>query len=127
MDRRQSCRYPAVIKAMVLSLNDTATPTDHSVQLENVSMQGCLIKSPRGTRITPGQRVRMRALGEISTPSVEGIVLSVFKPLLGKRSVRIRFLAPLSYQTFKMLVYGVEGVDKNQRDRPEYENDQFWR
>ena len=58
---------------------------------------------------------------------MEGIVVSALKPFMGKCSIRVRFLSPLSYNTFKMLVYGKEGIDMNQRDRPEYENDQFWR
>jgi len=100
---------------------------DHSVELENVSMQGCLVKARRGPRVHPGESVWLKALGNVTTPVIEGIVVSAVKPFLGKCAIRIRFLAPLPYQTFKMLVYGSEGIDLNLRDRPDYENDQYWR
>ena len=90
-------------------------------------MTGCLVKSRRNPRLRPGERVWLKVLGQVSNPVIDGIVVSAVKPLLGNCAIRIRFLAPLSYQTFKMLVYGKEGVDLNLRDRPQFENDQFWR
>ena len=42
-DRRLACRYPAVIKALTLSTIETGALVDHSVELEDVSMQGCLL------------------------------------------------------------------------------------
>jgi hypothetical protein len=127
MDRRLACRYPAAIKALILSWAETGSLVDHSVQLENVSMQGCLVKSRRGTRVQPGERVWLKALGDITTPVIDGIVVSAVKPFFGKCSIRIRFLAPLPYHTFKRLVYGTEGIDMNLSDRPDHERDQFWR
>jgi hypothetical protein len=127
MDRRLACRYPAATKAMILSLIESGSAVERSIELENVSMQGCLVKSRRGPRVQPGERVWLKVLGDITTPMIDGIVDSAVKPFLGKCSIRIRFLAPLPYQTFKMLVYGSEGIDMNLRDRPDYENDQFWR
>jgi hypothetical protein len=127
MDRRLACRYPAATKAMILSLIESGSAVERSLELENVSMQGCLVKSRRGPRVQPGERVWLKVLGDITTPMIDGIVVSAVKPFLGKCSIRIRFLAPLPYQTFKMLVYGSEGIDMNLRDRPDYENDQFWR
>jgi hypothetical protein len=127
MDRRLACRYPAATKALILSLIESGSAVDHRVELENVSMQGCLVKSRRDPRARPGERVWLKALGDITTPVIEGIVVSAVKPFLGKCSIRIGFLAPLPYQTFKMLVYGSEGIDMNYRNRPDYENDQFWR
>ncbi len=127
MDRRIACRYPAAIEEVVLSFMESGSQLDHSVQLENVSMHGCLVKARRGPRVQPGERVWLKALGAVSTPVIAGIVVSAVKPFLGKRSIRIRFLAELPYQTFKMLVYGSEGIDRNLRDRPDHENDQFWK
>ena len=127
IDRRLVCRYPAATKALILSLNQSGSAVDHSVQLENVSMQGCLVKSRRGPLARPGERVWLKVLGNITTPVIAGIVVSTVKPFLGKCSIRIWFLAPLPYQTFKMLVYGSEGTDMNLKDRPDYENDQYWR
>jgi hypothetical protein len=127
MDRRLACRYPAATKALTLSLIESGSLVDHPVELENVSMQGCLVKSRRDPRARPGKRVWLKALGNITTPVIDGIVISAVKPFLGKCSIRIRFLAPLPYQTFKMLVYGSEGIDMNLRDRPVHESDQYWR
>jgi hypothetical protein len=127
MDRRLACRYPTATKTVILSLIESGSQVDHSVQLENVSMEGCLVMSRRGPRVQPGESVWLRVLGDITTPVIGGIVVSAVKPFLGKCSIRIRFLAPLPYQTFKMLVYGSEGIDMNLSDRPDYENDQYWR
>jgi len=127
MDRRRACRSPAATKAVIFSLIESGSQVDHSGQLENVSMDGCLVKSRRGPRVRPGARVWLKALGDITTPVIDGIVISAVKPFLGMCAIRIRFLAPLPYQTFKMLVYGKEGIDMNLKDRPDYENDQFWR
>ncbi len=126
-DRRLACRYPAATKVLILSLIESGSAVDHSVQLENVSMQGCLVKSRREPRVQPGERVWLKVLGNITIPMIAGIVISAVKPFLGKCSIRIGFLAPLPYQTFKMLVYGSEKIDMNLRNRLDYENDQFWR
>jgi len=126
-DRRLACRYPAATKAVILSLIESGSQVNHSVQLENVSMQGCLVMSRRGPRVQPGERVWLKSFGNSTTPVIDGIVVSAVKPFLGKCSIRIRFLAPLPYQTFKMLVYGSEEIDMNLRNRLDYENDQFWR
>ncbi len=127
MDRRIACRYPAATRALILSLIESGSLVDYPIELENVSMQGCLAKSRRGPRVQPGERVWLKSFGNSTTPVIDGIVVSAVKPFLGKCSIRIRFLAPLSYQTFKMLVCGSEGIDMNLRDRPDYENDQYWR
>ena len=126
-DRRLACRYPAATKALILSLLESGSVVEHSVQLENVSMQGCLVKSRRVPRVQPGERVWLKVLGNITIPMIDGIVVSAVKPFFGKCSIRIRFLAPLPYQTFKMLVYGSEVIYTNFRNRLDYENDQFWR
>jgi len=127
MDRRLACRYPAATKAAILSWIESGPQVDHSVQFESVSMYGCLVKARRGPRVQPGERVWLKALGDISTPAIDGILVSAVKPFLGKCAIRIRFLAPLPYQTFKVLVYGSERIDINVRDRPVHESDQFWR
>jgi len=127
MDRRLAYRYPAANTDAIISSAESGYQVNHSVQLENVSMHGCLVKSRRGPPMEPGERVSLKVLGDVTSPVIDGIVVSSVKPFLGKRSIRIRFLAPLPYQTFKMLVYGTDGIDMNLRDRPEYENDQFWK
>ena len=127
IDRRLAYRYPAATRALILSLNESGSLVDHSVQLENVSMQGCLVKSRRDPRAQPGERVWLKVLGNITTPVIAGILVSAVKPFLGKCSIRIRFHAPLPYQTFKLLVYGSEGIDTSLGDRPVHESDHFWR
>jgi hypothetical protein len=126
-DRRISYRYPAAIKDLILSMMHSCSQVDHCVELENVSMQGCLLTSRLNPGLQRGEKVWLKAFGEISTPVMDGVVVSAVKPLLGKCTIRIRFLAPLSYQTFKMLVYGKEEVDQHVTEQPAYENDQFWR
>jgi hypothetical protein len=127
MDRRLAYRYPTATKSLILTLIESGSAVDHSVELENVSMQGCLVKSRRDPGVRPGESVQLKALGDITTPMIDGMVISAVKPFFGKCAIRIRFLVPLPYQTFKMLVYGLEGIDMNLRDRPDYENDQYWR
>lgn len=127
MDRRSACRYSAAIKSVVLSWIEGGAPVVHSVQLEDISIHGCLVKSSLDPRTQPGERVWLKAPGVNCTPVIDGVVVSAVKPFLRKCSIRIRFLAPLPFQTFKMLVYGSEGIDMNLKDRPDYENDQFWR
>jgi hypothetical protein len=131
MDRRVACRYPAAIKVLVLSMIDSGSLVDHSVELENISIRGCLLRSRRDHGLQPGERVWLKAMGSITTPVMDGIVVSAVKPFLGYCSIRVRFVAPLSYHTFKMLVYGTEGIDANDNSRScpaqEQEQDQIWR
>jgi hypothetical protein len=126
-DRRLICRYPAATRALILFLRESGSLVDHSVELVNVSMQGCLVKSRRCLRMQPGERVWLKAAGDIATPVIDGIMVLAVKPFFGKCSIRIQFLAPLPFQTFKMLVYGTEEIDMDLGDRPIHETDQFWR
>ena len=101
---------------------------EHPVDILDVSMGGCLIKSAKNLRLRPGEKVWLQAMGEISSPVMDGLVVSAVKPFFGSNSIRVRFLSPLSFQTFKMLVYGTEEIDRPVViERPEHENDQFWR
>ena len=127
LDRRIACRYLATTKQVILSNMQSGALADHAAELENVSMQGCLVKSRRNPNLLPGEQVWLKIPGDISTPVIDGIVVSVVKPFLGRCAVRIRFLEPVSYLTFKRLVYGEEAIETNRRELPEHENDQFWR
>ncbi len=127
LDQRLSCRYPAAIKAVVLSFEVSGSPVEHTAELTNVSMQGCLVLSRQNPHSEPGDRVWVKVPGEITCPVIEGAVVSAVKPFLARCAIRIRFLEPLAYRTFKRLVYGEEGIDLNERERPVYENDQFWK
>jgi hypothetical protein len=126
-DRRLAYRYPAAIKDLILSMMDSCSQVDLPVELQDVSLRGCLITSRSKPRLHCGEKVWLKALGEISTPVLEGVVISAVKPFLGKCTIRIRFLAPLSYRTFKMLVYGKEEVDTHIREQTDHESDLFWR
>lgn len=127
LDRRLSCRYPAAIKPVLLSFEESGFRVEHAAELANVSLQGCLVTSRRNPRIEPGGRVWIKIPGEFTYPAIEGAVVSAVKPFLARCAIRIRFLEPLAYRTFKRLVYGEEGIDLNERERPLYENDQFWK
>jgi len=127
MDRRSTCRYPAKMKAAVLGWDEGGSRIELPVVLENISMQSCLVKSPLGPAAKPGQPVWFKAPDVDSAKWIKGVLVSAVKPFLREYAIRIRFLEPLPFQTFKLLVYGPEEVDLDLKDRPAYETDQFWR
>ncbi len=127
MDRRLVCRYTPAFKDVVLTTMASGALVDHAAEFENVSMQGCLVKTRHNPHTQKDDRVWLKVPGEIGSPVMEGAVVSAVKPFLARCEIRIRFLEPLTYQTFKRLVYGEEGLDLNHRERPAHEHDQFWR
>jgi len=74
------------------------------------------------------QSVWLRPLGVSPSDWTEGIIVSVRKPLFRKCQVRIAFLAPFPYESFKTLVYGPEHLRETAGPQlPEHEQDHFWR
>ncbi len=127
IERRDTCRYPIVTRSVLLCFDMQGTVVDCRGEIGNISMQGCLVRSRKAPRITPGQAVWLRIEGLDGAGPVEGVVVSSAKPFLRRHSIRIRFAQPLAFLAFKLLVYGPEGRDLDRRDRPAYETDQFWR
>jgi hypothetical protein len=74
------------------------------------------------------QSVWLRALGVSSSDWTEGMIVSVRKPWLRNCRVRIQFLAPFPYESFKTLVYGTDYLrDIADTGTPEHEKDHLWK
>jgi hypothetical protein len=72
--------------------------------------------------------VWLRAVGVSPSDWLEGIVVSGRKPIFRNCQLRIRFLAPFPYESFKTLVFvpdsdGTIAVP----DTPEHEKNHFWK
>src|SRR5271157_5005609 len=115
-DRRGSCRYRPLLKSAVLGWDEDDSRVEIPVELDNVSIQGCLVRSRVRRAPKPGERIWIKSF-----------IVSTVKPFLRNRVIRIRFVSVLPFQTFKMLVYGRDGVDPQSIPRPEHETDQWWR
>jgi hypothetical protein len=126
-DRRDTCRYPAVTRNAVLSWDIGGSPVEYPVELENISMRGCLVRSRKLLSAQPGQAVRIALEDLESAAPIQGMLVSAVKPFLRRQIIRVRFVDPLPFLAFKMLVYGPEALDLEQRERPDHETDQFWR
>ena len=97
------------------------------VELVDISLHGCRVMSRRRAIPKPGQPVWLKPAGAGSPAWIAATLVSSVRPFLRKRSTRIRFLDCLRYQTFKMLVYGPDGIDLERIERPEHETDTLWR
>lgn len=126
-DRRRTCRYSPTTKDAVLGWDEDGSQVEIPVELDNVSIQGCLVRSRVRPAPKPGERIWFKALEMNASGWIEGFIVSTIKPFLRKQVTRIRFVSVLPFQTFKMLVYGPDGVDLESIPRPEHETDQWWR
>jgi hypothetical protein len=74
------------------------------------------------------QPVWLRPRGFSPGESPEGIIVSVRKPLFRRCQVRIGFLAPFPYESFKTLVFGPDHLHEIAGcELPEHEMDHFWK
>ena len=126
-ERRQSCRYPTRIKAVVLAWETDGGPVEVPVELVDISMQGCRVTSRVRPAPKPGEPIWFQAPEANPGEWIEGVLVSTIKPFLSKSSIRIKFRRNLPYQTFKLLVYGPEGMDLERIERPEHEANYIWR
>src|SRR5271157_3809987 len=126
-DRRGSCRYRPLLKSAVLGWDEDDSRVEIPVELDNVSIQGCVVRSRVGWAPKPGERIWFKTSEMNASGWIEGFIVSTVKPFLRTRVIRIRFVSVLPFQTFKMLVYGRDGVDPESIPRPEHETDQWWR
>ena len=126
-DRRRSCRYPVVFRHAVLSWADLENKRQFPVTIENLSLQGCLLNARKRPGVKSGQKVFLRVGVLGKAEQIEGVLLSAVKKFLGRCVMRIRFVEPLQFQTFKQLIYGprVDGQDANHR--PDHEREGFWK
>ncbi len=87
-----------------------------------------MIEARQRPRLTERQSVWLRPLGVVPSDWLEGIIVGVRKPWLRKCQLRIAFLAPFPYESFKAMVYGPEDLhDVAVRESPEHEQDHFWK
>lgn len=128
-DRRNMCRYPATTHASVIGWRDGESMAELPAYLENLSSEGCKVRSNRPPVPKPGEPIWFKAPSIDPFHWIAGTLVSTGGSLLGKRIIRIRFLAPLPYDTFKFLVYGPD-CDREPPRRssiPSYESDNLWR
>jgi hypothetical protein len=98
------------------------------VYLDNVSSAGCAARSDRPPVPQPGEPIWFKASGIDRFDWVVGTLISTRRSLLGKYKIRIRFLAPLPYDTFKFLVYWPDdGRPQIPGPIPLHETDWLWR
>src|SRR5271157_2604937 len=126
-DRRASCRYRPLLKSAVLGWDEDDARVEIPVELDNVSIQGCMVRSRVRPAPKPGERIWFKASEINASGWIEGIIVSTVKPFLRKQVTRIRFVSVLPFQTFKILVYGPDGIDPESIPHPEHETDQWWR
>src|SRR5262249_5759502 len=100
-DRRRICRSRPLIRDVVLSWRKDDAIVEFPVSLENVSLHGCLAKSRGYPAPKRGESIWFKAPGSGCDDWVEGVLIEARKPFLGKCSIRIKFLAPLPYSSFK--------------------------
>ena len=99
------------LKTAVLGWDADGGRVELPVELHDISIQGCRVKSRVCPAPKPGELIWFQAPDVHPQAWIEGVLVSTIKPFLRKSSSRIRFLRNLPYQTFKMLVYGPEGID----------------
>src|SRR5271157_68468 len=126
-ERRNTCRYPAMMKGAVVGWGEGESRSVFPATLENISMSGCLLKSSCKPSLEPGDRIYFRSTCLDEGEWIAGELVAAVKPFLRKCVIRIRFVSPLPFLLFKLLVYGSEGIDLQSLRRPDYESDQFWR
>jgi hypothetical protein len=127
-DRRRVCRYPVIFQDASLGWRLESEFMNTTVKLVDLSLNGCLIESPRHPDLSQQQSVWLHAHSSTVAEWTEGRIVSIKKTWTGKCRVRIAFLAPFAYEPFKELVYGREHFEEfPQHDSPEHERDHFWK
>jgi hypothetical protein len=82
----------------------------------------------RQSKLATGQSVWIRPHKASPAAWKEARVIAVRKPFFGKCKVRISFLVPFEYETFKQLVYGPDYLSNvPQGEAMEHEKDEFWK
>jgi len=127
-DRRRSCRYGVVFSDALLRWPEGARFVEVPARLLDLSLQGCMLELPRLPARTAQQPVSIRSLADSSEQWVEGVVISVRKPLMKRCRIRIVFREAFPYQLFKKLVYGTEDFQRSIDDEtPPHEQDHYWK
>jgi hypothetical protein len=118
-----------VIKDGLLSWEQGGVAFEKPVQIENVSLRGCLLRSYSGPGNQPGLKLLLRAPGidVEDQDAIEAVLISDTKFFLGRHRIRVRFLRSLPFAAFKSLVNGKEKTVNRSDDIPDYEQDGYWR
>jgi hypothetical protein len=127
-DRRRACRYPVVFQDSLLGWWQDACFVNEPAHLVDLSTTGCLAELARHSKLTTGQSVWIRPHKSSPAAWKEARVIAVRKPLFGKCTVRISFLVPFEYESFKQLVYGPEHLSNAPHSEAlDHEKDEFWK
>jgi hypothetical protein len=126
-ERRRACRSRAVVRDVVLGCQPDGSCDDLPASLENVSIDGCLAKSRSSPKARPGDTIWFGLAGSHPAERTEGILIEARRVFLGGYSIRVKFLTPLPYATFKHLVYGPQGPGQRPGVYRECETDKFWK
>jgi hypothetical protein len=127
-DRRRICRYPVVTPDALLGWREEPNFKNTPARLVNLSLNGCMVELLQRPGVTAQQSVWVYPHEISGAGWTEGRIVEVSKPLFGKCRVRIAFLAPLAYEPFKRLIYGLDQPGElPEEELPEHERDHFWR
>ncbi len=107
-DRRFICRYTAVETRAWLGWWDEQEFRSTNAQLVDISLRGSMMTVEQ---LPPSdQTVWFCPPGTTPVEWIEARLIEAKRRLFGPRVVRIAFLKPFSYDTFKHLVYGPEAL-----------------
>ena len=80
-NRRRSCRYPAKVRAAVLGWDADGCRVELPVELDDISIHGCLVKSRVCPAPKPGELIWFSARLDPQA-WIEGVLVSTIKPFL---------------------------------------------
>jgi hypothetical protein len=128
-DRRGSCRYPALTRECTLGWKVDGSMIEIPVYLENLSTGGCRVSSSRPLDPSPGEPIWFKTASVNPFHWIAGTLISTHSFLVGKLIIKIQFIDPLPYETFKFLIYGPDDTRGPRRrgSIPSHETDKFWR
>jgi hypothetical protein len=126
-EKRHSARNKVLIRDVLLGWQENGSMTESAASLEDVSVHGCLLRCSKRPVPRSGDGILFKVPGIEFSEWVPGILIEVKKPFLSDCLVRIRFLEPLSYATFKHLINGPEPEWVRKNKALEQELDRWWK
>jgi hypothetical protein len=127
-DRRRACRYLVALPESSLGWWEESSFVDTPCRTIDISLIGCMVESRPLPRRMARQSVWFRTLGVSPSDWTEGIIVAIRKPLFRKWQIRISFLAPFPYESFRSLVFGPDQLGETaRRESLEHETDHFWK
>ena len=107
-ERRSICRYKAIETRAWLGWWEGQQFHSTNARLVDISLRGCMMTVDR---LPPAdQAVWFCPPGTTPSEWIEARLIESKRRLFGPRVVRIAFLKPFSYETFKHLVYGPDAL-----------------